>query len=102
LQPVELFTDEVPEMERVKRITETLDSIFKNLKIKRATDVDIYFMPLIVQQHVYLVVFDMNASQTYVIDNSAVDGDSLQKYDGLPMKLVSIYKFKYNYYEHIF
>lgn len=60
--------------------------------VRKIDEVDIIICPLLISRHFYMVCFNLNDLTIELIDNSADGGKTIQRYKGVPSKLVKTHR----------
>ena len=80
----------------IKAFTMNIEKILKGAKLKSIKDFKIILVPILYSQHFFVISFNLEEKQIFIIDNSAKKESNKAKYGDVPENTVSIltYTFK--------
>ena len=80
----------------IKAFTMNIEKILQGAKLKSIKDFKIILVPILYIQHFFVISFNLEEKQIFIIDNSAKEETNESKYGNVPENTVSIlnYPFK--------
>ncbi|KAL8251986.1 hypothetical protein R6Q59_035679 [Mikania micrantha] len=89
--PLPLLEKGVAEKTRKERFESTMGMLLTHLEIKHINKIDLVFIPIIHNEHVFIFVFDMKNPAFEVIDNMATGAIKLERYSHIPATMRDVF-----------
>ena len=88
--------EETNKEKMIEAFTMNIEKILKGAKLKSIKDFKIILVPILHLEHFFVISFNLEEKQIFIIDNSAKEATNKEKYDDVLENTVSIltYAFK--------
>ncbi|KAL8204344.1 hypothetical protein R6Q57_009967 [Mikania cordata] len=89
--PLPLLEKGVPDKTRKNLFADNMVMLLTNLNIENLNKIDLVFIPIIHNEHVFVLVFDMKNSSFEVMDNKATGVIKLERYSHIPATMKDVF-----------